>query len=873
MNFEGLTDYQVNESRQEHGSNSLTQKEQDSLFHKFVEGFKDPMLIILIVALVINLIFVFMGRSEWFEAVGIFIAICIANLVGVLSENKQESKAMALRAEQLSREKVKVYRNGKLVEIGINDIVVGDIISLQTGDKLPADGIIVKGTIQVDQSTLNGESVEATKTAVLDNELGNTNDLFNPYYVYRGTVVTSSEGLVEVQKVGDKTIYGQLALEMQDETRDTPLKVKLGILAKQISKFGYIGAGVIAIAYLFQNIVLSGNPFPDGLGLFQLLIEAISLAVVIIVMAVPEGLPMMIALVLSMNMAKMMKDNVLVRKLNGIETAGGLNLLFSDKTGTITEGKLSVVQMATGNVRIFTDIEEIHSDLAVEIIRGIGINNSATYTDGIVIGGNSTDRALMNYLRRDNHVSKIDKKDVQEFNPFDSSKKFSSTMLVCDGTCKTYIKGAPEKIIDQCTMYMDENGKVQKLVEKNILIAYMNEQAGRSMRLLAVAIAPMDETNAELTLVSIVSIRDNVRAEAVEAIRDVQSAGVQVVMITGDRKETAVAIAKESGLLKEHKDIALTSDELNAKTDEELKVILPDLRVVARALPTDKSRLVRIAQELDLVVGMTGDGVNDAPALKKSDVGFAMGSGTDVAKEAGEITILDDNFLSIKKAILYGRTIFRNIRKFIIFQLTINIAAVVLSFIAPLLGISQPISIISLLYINLVMDTLAALAFGGEPSLKRFMKEKPISRRENIVNTYMASQILVTSAYIVIVSLAILLIPSIISFYAPKGTEISVAFKESAMLVFFMLTAVLNGFYARTEGFNPLEYIHQNKQFVAVMIAVVILLVVLVQIIGPIAGLVSLPLSVWGFMSILALGSIPLDTLRKLIMKKKRSLI
>lgn len=872
MNYEGLTDYQVDESREKHGSNSLLQKEQDSLLHKFIEGFKDPMLIILIVALVINLIFVFMGRAEWFEAVGILIAICIANFVGVLSENKQESKAMALRAEQLSREKVKVYRNCKLVEVGINDIVVGDIISLQAGDKLPADGVIVKGTIQVDQSTLNGESVEATKTAILDNALGNANDLFNPYYVYRGTVVTNSEGLVEVKKVGDNTIYGQLALEMQDETRDTPLKVKLKILAKQISKFGYIGAGVIAVAYLFQNIVLSGHPFPDGIGLFQLIIEAVSLAVVIIVMAVPEGLPMMIALVLSMNMSKMMKDNVLVRKLNGIETAGGLNLLFSDKTGTITEGKLSVVQMATGNVRVFTDIEETHSNLAMEIIRGIGINNSSTVTDGHVIGGNSTDRALMNYLRKDDQVSKVDKNDVQEFNAFDSNKKFSSTSIFCDGVCKLYIKGAPEKIVDRCTMYIDENGKTQKLIEKNILSAYINEQAGRSMRLLAVATAPNDDENADLTLVSIISIRDNVRAEAVEAIRDVQRAGVQVVMITGDRKETAVAIAKDSGLLKENKDIALTSDELNSKTDEELKLLLPNLRVVARALPTDKSRLVRIAQELDLVVGMTGDGVNDAPALKKSDVGFAMGSGTDVAKEAGEITILDDNFLSIKKAILYGRTIFRNIRKFIIFQLTINIAAVSLSFIAPLIGISQPISIISLLYINLVMDTLAALAFGGEPSLKRFLKEKPISRSEGIVNTYMASQILVTSAYIVIGSLAILLMPVVISFYAPEGVEISVAFKESAMLVFFMLTAVLNGFYARTEGFNPLEHIRQNKQFVVVMIAVVILLVVLVQILGPVAGLVELPLYVWAIMLLFSLGSIPLDTIRKFIVKRNRSL-
>lgn len=870
MKFNGLSEKEVQISREKSGTNALTQKEQESLLQKLLEGFKDPMLMILIAALVIQIIFVVLGKADWFEAVGIFIAICVANFVGVLSENKQEGKAQELKAEEMAKEKVKVHRDGKLIEIGINDVVVGDIVVLQAGDKIPADGIIVEGSIKVDQASLNGESAEATKTVLGDNDLGNIKDLLNPYYVYRGTVVTNSECLMRVEVVGDKTIYGELALEMQDDTRDTPLKIKLAKLAGQISKFGYIGASVIAGAYLIQTFVLDTAFEFTALNVFQAIIQAISLAVVIVVMAVPEGLPMMIALVLSMNMGKMMKDNVLVRKLNGIETAGGLNILFSDKTGTITEGKLSVVEMATGGVHKFTDLSKVSVEYAAGIVTGIGLNNSASYSDGAVIGGNSTDRALMQFLTKGNtnHMSKADRDAVKEFNPFDSAKKYSSIVVITEEGTKQYIKGAPEKIIDKCTKYIDENGKVKELKERNTLLAYMNEQAGRSMRLLAVAEGNDD---ADLTLVCVISIRDNVRKEAVSAIKEVQNAGVQVVMVTGDRKETAIAIAKEAGLLAENTDIALTSDELNELTDDEVKEKLPNLRVVARALPTDKSRLVRLAQELDLVVGMTGDGVNDAPALKKADVGFAMGSGTDVAKEAGDITILDDNFSSIEKAILYGRTIFKSIRKFIIFQLTVNVGAVLLCFIAPFLGISQPISIVSLLYINLVMDTLAALAFGGEPSLQRFMSEKPINRQDSIVNKTMMSQILSTGAYIVAGSLFVLLSESFYNVYA-NGSSLSfvdaVSYRETAMLIFFMLTVILNGFYARSENFNVFEDIGENKQFIWVMLAVVFMLVILVYVVGVVAGLSAVQPITWLVMFGLSLGSVVVDMIRKAIVRK-----
>jgi len=343
----------------------------------------------------------------------------------------------------------------------------------------------------------------------------------------------------------------------------------------------------------------------------------------------------------------------------------------------------------------------------------------------------------MAFLAGTDATQKMNKDEVRSFNAFDSNKKSSSVTISRGDQVITYVKGAPEKIIDRCTHYIDENGQTKELTEKNYLTSYLDAQAGRSMRLLAVAKTTGESSDGDLTLVCVISIRDNVRKEAVDAINEVQNAGIQVVMVTGDRKETAVAIAKEAGLLTVAEDIALTSAELAEKTDDEIKQILPHLRVVARALPTDKSRLVRIAQEFNLVVGMTGDGVNDSPALKKADVGFAMGSGTEVAKEAGDITILDDNFSSIEKAILYGRTMFKSIRKFLIFQLTVNVAAVLTCFLGPMFGENVVMTVIQLLLINLAMDTLAAIAFGSEPALKEYMKDRPVPRSASIISKEM----------------------------------------------------------------------------------------------------------------------------------------
>lgn len=865
MKFKGLTEQEVENSRQKYGANTLTEIPPDPLWKKILEGFKDPMIMILLVALVVQVVLFFLGQAEWFEPVGILIAILIANGVASISENKQENKASALKEEEESKERAKVIRDGKLVEIHVSEIVVGDIVYLQAGDKIPADGIVVDGELKVDQAALNGETEEADKIKCPENAEYDIKDLLNKYYAYRGTVVCGGEGYMEIKVVGDKTLFGELALEVQEETRETPLQVKLGVLAQQISKFGYIGA-VAIIAGVLLKTFLTGNTPTGVYEWIRLVMDAVTVAVTIIVCAVPEGLPMLTSILLSFQSLKMAKDNVLVRKINGLETAGSLSILFSDKTGTITEGKLSVVELATGNVTKFNELSKINHVLAADVITGIGINNSAVASNDAIIGGNSTDRALMAFLVDAKATNALSKEDVRNFNAFDSNKKSSSVTITRDGKSVTYIKGAPEKIIDRCTHYIDENGAVKELVEKNYLVSYIDAQAGRSMRLLAVAKADGVSDDGELTLVCVISIRDNVRKEAVDAIREVQNAGIQVVMVTGDRKETAVAIAKEAGLLANSDDVALTSAEMTEKSDEELKKILPRLKVVSRALPTDKSRLVRIAQELDYVVGMTGDGVNDSPALKKADVGFAMGSGTEVAKEAGDITILDDNFSSIEKAILYGRTMFKSIRKFLIFQLTVNVAAVLTCFIGPMLGENVILTVIQLLLINLAMDTLAAIAFGSEPALKEYMQDKPVPRTESIVSKEMLIEVIISAAYITCICLAILFASPVRKLFG----DVDVTYLKSALFATFMMAITFNGFNARTGHINPFENLGRNKNFLLVMLSIFVLQFVFVTLGGDVLNVESLSVQSWLICIILAFLVIPIDMIRKMIMKKSK---
>ncbi|MDD6395436.1 MAG: calcium-translocating P-type ATPase, PMCA-type [Firmicutes bacterium] len=875
MKITGLTDAEVAESKEKYGDNSMTEQQGETFMQKLLGNFKDPMIKILCFALLINVVLAVLKYAEFYEPVGIAVAILLSTLVSTYSEYNNENAFKKLQ-EEASRIMCKVYRNGEITEVSINDLVVGDCILLQSGDKIPADGLLIDGEIKVDQSVLNGESKEARKNAVPENyvEPDEPMDFLNEYKVFRGSVVCSGNGVMKVTVVGDNSVYGKIASELQaGDDRESPLKVKLAKLANGISKFGYIGGGLIAVAYLVQSFFVANHfngaeiaaYFSNAGDVIHDTINAIMLAVIIIVMAVPEGLPLMVALVSAMNMNKMLKDNVLVRKIVGIETAGSLNLLFSDKTGTITKGKLEVVTFIDGDLEEYKTIDEIPGELNNLITLSIK-NNTDSVISGQgenmkIVGGNATERAVLGFAA---HTDKSFNAPKVSSIPFNSTNKYSASTVEGDYNI-TLIKGAPEKMLKKCKYYYDKDGNKKPMANADVINAKMDELAVRAIRVLAFAtsesvISDNNLPEDEWTLVGFVGIRDEVRPESIKAIKEVKRAGVQVVMITGDRKETAVAIAKDAGILKKETDLVYTSDELAGMSDDEIKKVLKRIRVIARALPTDKSRLVRLGQEMNLVVGMTGDGVNDSPALKKADVGFAMGGGTEVAKEAGDIVILDDNFLSIDKAILYGRTIYNSIRKFIVFQLTINVSAVLISFICPLLQMPNPLSITQILWINLVMDTLAALAFGGEPALKKFMKEKPKRRDESIISKPMWSSIIVGAAYTVIMSLVLLTI-GLTWFDGDKNAELTGYF------AFFIFTAIFNAFNARTDELNLFDNITRNKNFLKIMALIAVVQVTLTYIGGDIFHCYGLSLSQWGIVLLLAFMIIPMDLIRKCIVK------
>ena len=750
-NITGLSKEEVTKNREKYGSNNIRFNNKNTFFSLLLESLGDPIIKILLIALMIKVIFLFKD-FDWFETLGILIAIFVASFISTISEYGSE-KAFEKLQEESSMIKCRLKRDGSVVEVPIDDVVVGDIVLLQSGDKIPADGYLISGDVLIDESSLNGETKEQHKEEInkINRHISDDNRVF------RGTVVCSKEAIMKVEKVGIDTLYGKLAQELTEKQPDSPLKIKLGKLANVISKIGYISAIFVSISYLFSVIIVNNNfdmalikeTISNAPVMFNYLLYALTLSVTIIVVAVPEGLPMMITLVLSSNMKRMLKNNVLVRRLVGIETAGSINILFTDKTGTLTKGKLEVVGVLSGNLKEYNSEFELSKyPKYLDIVKKSIFYNNASYYDQNskkIIGGNITDRALLGFLNNFPKDNVVKLKTI----PFDSKNKYSVTTIDNNGRINL-IKGAPEVLLQKCKYYYDDFG-IKKDISSNLssINGKITKMQKNGIRVLALATSDeyISDKFCKLTLVAIVFIKDDVRKEAKEGVRIVKEGHIQTVMITGDNKETAISIAKEVGIVDKDDDIILTSEEFNRKTDNEIANILPKLKVLARSLPKDKSRLVHIAQNTGLVVGMTGDGVNDAPALKKADVGFAMGSGTEVSKEASDIVILDDNFLSISKAILFGRTIFKSIRKFVIVQLTINVCAISLSIICPFIGVDTPITVIQMLWVNMVMDTLAGLAFAFEPPLPEYMYEHPKRKNESIINKYMISEIAITGIY------------------------------------------------------------------------------------------------------------------------------
>lgn len=856
----GLTDEEVTASRQKHGENKLGTYKKRGFIKSFFSNLNDPIIKVLIVALFLNIIFMF-PKINWLESFGIGASILLSTLVSTVSEYSSENAFEKLR-QKSENDSVSVKRAEGVSKIPQEELVVGDIVFLEAGMGVPADCALYSGAISVDESSLTGESCEIEKS-----EQEGKNE------VLKGSLVTSGYAEAIVTRVGASTYYGKVACELGRETRPSPLKMRLSHLAKSISRLGYLLAIITALAYLFNVFVIDSHfvfsytlsKLSDYKFVISKLLGALSLAISITVVAVPEGLPMMITVVLSSNMKKMARDNVLVRKMVGIETSGNINLLFTDKTGTLTEGKLKVKEIYNAEDDKMTTYAIKNNQIFKEYLTLCAhFCTNARENGKEIIANDSVESALLEYSSfykpRARLISKI---------PFDSVKKYSACTVKHEGKDLTIIKGAPEKIIAASSTFLSQNGEILSLGENNLRAIRMRLKAltSKSYRVIAIGIKDKisDTLPDKITFLCLVALRDKIRREVPEAIRSVQGAGVGVVMITGDNIDTATAVAKECGIIssKTKRDLVISASELARLSDVELEKILPRLAVVARALPSDKTRLVRASQGAKYIVGMTGDGVNDAPSLKSADVGFAMGSGTEVAKEAGDIVIKDNNFASIVKAILYGRTIFNSIRRFIQFQLIMNFSAVGISLLGPFIGVDTPVTITQMLWVNIIMDTLGALAFASEPPLEKYMSRPPKSHDEKILSKSMIKTIAITSSYVLILCVWFLKSDTL-AMILSNGSE---KYLLSAFFAMFIFTGIFVSFLSRTDSLNVFSNISKNKSFIFIMILVLLIQISFIYFGGE--ALRTVPLRVSDLVSVVLVSFtvIIFDALRKLLSK------
>ena len=859
--LKGLTSEEVKKSLELYGDNSLRKERHKGFIKRFFENLSDPIIRILMIALALQVIFTF-DNINYFEVGGILAAILLSTLVSTASEYRSENAFEKINEDEIEST-VSVLRDGAIKNIPSSELVVGDVVYLSVGEKIQADGNLISGRISVDQSALNGESAECVKMPGSDGDW----DLSSISKVYRGSIITNGNAVMVVGRVGASTYYGMVAKDVQSETRVSPLKLRLGKLATQISKIGYIIAAVVGLVYLFNSVVVDNGYdihrilayISNFKNISGALISAVTLMITVVVVAAPEGLPMMITVVLSANMKKMLNDNILVKKLVGIETAGSMNILFTDKTGTLTEGKPRCDRLITNSAvhRTLSSVKKCRKIYEI-------LNLSAKYNSEVIkmgdeiTGGNATDRAIFDFFEDKDAVSC----SILSKTPFSSEKKESNVVLK-NGI--KLIKGAAENILSRSKYAIDEKGNRVKLNSQSIYKEYY-ESVKRGERVVGVAYSD-EGSDRELTFVALIVMKDKIRNGVCESVKQVLKAGIQIVMITGDSRETASAIAEECGILNSRAGhIAINSDELHKMTDDEIKRILPKIRVVSRALPQDKTRLVRLSQELDLVVGMTGDGINDAPSLKLADIGFAMGSGTDIAKSAADIVILDNSFLAISKTVLYGRTIFKSIRKFITFQLTMNIAACGVTLIGQLIGIDNPITIIQMLWINIIMDTLGGLAFAGEAPLDYYMNEKPKSRNEEILSPDMLNQIFITGAYTLL--LCILFLTSYVTRTMYGGIYPTEKF-YTAFYALFVFSGIFNCLLARCSRLWLLSNIGKNKPFIFIMMLICLIQIGMIYFGGALFRCVPLLTHELTFVILLASTVIPFEMIRRFVYKMK----
>lgn len=838
----GMTDKQVVESRERYGTNLLTPPKRPSLWKLYLEKFNDPVIRILLVAALFSFI-ISLIEGEYAETIGIFFAIFLATGIGFYFEYDANKKFELLNAVG-EETPVTVRRNGKIQEIPRKDVVVGDIVILNTGEEVPADGILIEAIcLQINESNLTGELMvnKTTDPASFDDEA-----TYPSNQVMRGTTVTDGHGVMQVTRVGDATEIGKVAKQATEQSQEeTPLNIQLGRLAKFIEKVGFTIAGLTFIIFtgkdLYQYLSVTDiTGWQEWLHIINIVLHYFMMAVTLIVVAVPEGLPMSVTLSLALNMRRMLKTNNLVRKMHACETMGAINVICTDKTGTLTQNLMQVHEAR---------IDELQMDLIAE---GVSANSTAFLEEteegqkpsGV---GNPTEVALLLWLSKQgkNYAEAREKAPIVNQLSFSTERKYMATLVNSSvkGQKVLYIKGAPEIIMDKCNLAADSVSQ-----HNTQLLAYQN----MAMRTLGIAYKLIPE-NAKndcielvnqggMTFLGVFAISDPIRLDVPEAVNKCQSAGIKVKIVTGDTPGTATEIARQIGLWKDDdtERNRITGIEFTALTDEEALERILDIKVMSRARPMDKQRLVQLLQKKGAVVAVTGDGTNDAPALNHAQVGLSMGTGTSVAKEASDITLLDDSFHSIATAVMWGRSLYKNIQRFIVFQLTINVVALASVLLGAFLGTELPLTVTQMLWVNLIMDTFAAMALASIPPSADVMKEKPRKTSDFIINRSMRYHILgVAAAFLVILMAMILGIKELPVEQVPKA--LTIFFTVFVMLQFWNL------FNASVFGTNHSVFKDARYAVGMMSVATIILIgqIIIVEFGGKVFRTVPLSLTEW----------------------------
>lgn len=871
MNLNGLSEKEVIASREIHGSNKLPEPEKKHWWNFVLEALEDSSLRTLIFIAVMQFVMCALGVMDLSEPLPIIAVLTIATSIGVKT-NMGIQKSMAELRKRTETRFCDVVRSGRIQTINKNDLVVGDVVFLRSGQEIFADGFITEGEVTVSNAAINGESKDCKKIPILKEgyvhqKTKSTSAYIDQDSLFAGAIVTGGEGKMIVTNVGLNTVNGDTLMKMQTlEAPKTALNIAVDNLCDFISKYGTIAAVISFIVLMTSSILKTGvSEYFSGdiLSIIQKISFNLSNALTIIVAAVPEGLPMIVQLVTKQNVKVMEKFNILTKNPGKISELAYVDLICTDKTGTLTTGVMTPKEVINGDGK--NPLGDY--DLWHLIREGICLNTSATFDEnGKITGKDPVDRALLTLVNKDEFEAfQTDCPSIKKL-PFCSENKYSAYAYRSKNLLFTHYKGAPERIIEKCSYYrvkgetLQLTGEVRNSLERTIKLMTM-----KSMRCIALAYDDQERVGSGLPygmiLLGIIGLVDPIKEEVPEAVQKAHEAGIQIIEITGDCFETAISVAEDAGIYQAG-DTALTNEQFEAMSDDEVKEIIPSLRVISRCSPNTKLRLVTLAQEMGRSVGMTGDGVNDSPALKKADVGFGMQSGTDVAKEASDIILTDDNFASIVKGVELGRTFMHNIMMFLEFQLPINITLLILSMIYPLFTATTILASVQILIINIIMDSLNSLSFGGEPPKDEYMYEKPIPKGSGLFINGAKGRIAIISA-VFIAAYGVLLLTPVKEYFS---TETELVTARFALLCFM---AVLNGFNIRTESLNLFRGIGKNKSFIWIALGIIAGVIVACTFLGGAIKATALSVTQWEILFGLALIVMVVDLGRKVIQKGK----